>query len=74
MSENPENKALILAKLLNLVGFQVGEEQASLIYMLTDLIEQKGSKVSVEDVDNAILKIMEQRKAQMKPAEEVPQH
>ena len=46
-----EEQALILAKLLGIVGFQVDSRQAELIIKLNDLAEKKGDKTEIADVD-----------------------
>lgn len=47
-----EEQALILAKLLGMVGFQVNPQQAELIIQLNDLAKEKGNKVEIADVDS----------------------
>lgn len=49
-----EEQALILAKLLGMVGFQVNPQQAELIIKLNDLAKEKGSKVEIADVDSIV--------------------
>ena len=49
-----EEQALILAKLLGMVGFQVNPQQAELIIKLNDLAKEKGNKVEIADVDSMV--------------------
>lgn len=49
-----EEQALILAKLLGIVGFQVNPQQAELIIKLNDLAKEKGNKVEIADVDSIV--------------------
>ena len=51
-----EEQALILAKLLGMVGFQVNPQQAELIINLNDLAKEKGNKVEIADVDSIVEK------------------
>ena len=49
-----EEQALILAKLLGMVGFQVNPQQAELIIKLNDLAKEKGNKVEIADVNSIV--------------------
>lgn len=47
---------ITLQKALMYLGFQVTEVHAKMIYYIVTLVEEKGSKISFDDIDKIVAK------------------